>query len=196
MKNVEFQTVDYLLGSSYRSKTTDAFILAYVKFEKQMRRLVFYLLRRNGVSQKTLEAFSAQYRLEYGTLKGYFAMLHTGSFFDVLDAHIGMQTRRVLWRHVDGYRKERNKILHGLVTGKGLSATELRLRVDNLRIWCEEVGRVMKKEIGYDGLRQSPRPRSEKSTHRFSGHTPEELLAWLDGLQATRTKPPLGEANK
>jgi hypothetical protein len=180
LKNVEFQTVDYLLDSSYRTKTTDAFILAYVKFEKQMRRLVFYLLRRNGVSQETLEAFSGKKRLEYNTLQSYFRILHGRSLFEVLDDYIGKETRKVLWVHVDGYRKERNKILHGLLTGKVLSTSEVKLRVNNLRTWCEEVGKAMKKEIEYDGLRKPRKPKCEKSTHGFSGHTPEELGEWLD----------------
>lgn len=183
LKNVEFQTVDYLLDSSYKSKTTDAFILAYVKFEKQMRRIVFFLLRKRGISQKLLREFlSENDKLNYQTFKNYFDRLHTRPFFDVLNEQIGNGKGKAMWKTIERYRTDRSKIFHGLLTESGLEEPDLRKRIDNLREWCESVGEAMEKEIGYDGLRRSPASSNEKGAQRFSGQTSEELRAWLGGL--------------
>lgn len=182
--NEEFRTVDLLLANRSKTNTTDAFILSYVKFEKQMRRLVFLLLRRRGVSSKLVREFLAKHdKLGYQKFRNYFDRLHSRPFLKVLDDLAGNMKGRALWNVIDHYSGDRNKIFHCLLTENGLEKPDLRQRINTLQDWCELVGQAMQKEIGYDGLRKPPKPMTAKSDHQFSGNTLEELQAWLEGLR-------------
>jgi hypothetical protein len=149
----EFSTVDLLLNSSCPTGRTDSFVIAWVKAERQVRRIFTYLVYQFPVFskrnvQELLDAIASQDDLYFdGFIRGFDA-LYPQRFRDVVGHDDFDNYQEPLAR----IKMLRNKILHGQPTGESLSARQLAKEVEIIRNWCSLVARKMFDEIGYDGF--------------------------------------------
>jgi hypothetical protein len=146
----EFATVDLLLPSKTFTGRTDAFILAWVKVEKQIRRIVTYLLYQFPAfcSKDDIVRIIASSRSLYfdNFVRGFDALYRTP-----FDNIIGSSYAEFM-ENFARIRTYRNKILHGQLTGLALDAEQLQTEVELMRQWVTLVAEKMFAEIGYDGV--------------------------------------------
>jgi len=145
----EFYTVDLLLNSRAATAYTDGFILAWTKWEKQMRKLFTYLVYQStSVAKDYVKITIANSRDLYAkNFMNGFDSLYQSKFDAILGDHF-----RKLWPKLCSIEKHRNKILHGLLTGQDLTRRELLRHTETVREWCRVLGERMCAEVGYDGL--------------------------------------------
>ena len=148
----EFITVDLILNSRAETRGVDAFALALIKVEKQIRRLFTHLVFQ-------CPSFSSADRDSLrSTLNGfkhvYFDGLERGldnlcpvSVEELVGVSHGALRARIT--EATGYR---NKIFHGQLTDKNLSRIDLVDLTGDLRSWCEALASGAQTEFGYDGF--------------------------------------------
>lgn len=148
----EFATIDLLLKSSCRTRGVDAFALALIKVERQVRRLVTYLV----FQAPFFEAAHKQdlRRALSGNRDVYFDGLAKG-----LDTLSPVSLRELvgsdydrLWSRLRECRRYRNKIFHGQLTGADLTRTELCALVNDMRSWCQAVSTGGMRNLRHDGF--------------------------------------------
>ena len=147
----EFATIDVVLASGAETRGVDAFALALIKSERQMRKLVTYLVFQSS-------AFTsndiAGLRTALGARKIFFGHLLTA--WDELYPRplrdlVGAEHARLRGRLAEA-TAFRNKLFHGQLTDRKLSREELIAYVADIRTWCQTLGHAASHEVGYDGL--------------------------------------------
>lgn len=151
----EFMTVDVVLESDAETSGVDAFCLAWIKFERQLRKLTANLLYQASVfdegDRETKEALRAsaaeKNRLSYRNfLRGIDRL--TGHTAEAMLA----DRYPYLTRAVDRAQWFRDKIFHGLQTGQCLSRNDLLRLQNNIREYCAILAREGLNRFGYDGF--------------------------------------------
>jgi hypothetical protein len=148
----EFATVDLLLtNNEFSTGRTDAFVLTYVKFDKQIRKIFTYLVFQFEAlrsSSDIIEVIASYKNLYPDNFIDGFDALYKTSFADIAGENYEL--------YVNGDKERlklmRNKILHGQLTGKGLDARKLTEEVVGIKNLMSIVAQKMHTEIGYDGL--------------------------------------------
>ncbi len=156
----EFLTVDLLLESRFETRGVDAFALSLMKAERQMRRLVTYLVFQFPCFRK---GDGEQLRDVLAKKKVYFEGLERG--FDALYRHsirdlIGSDYDKVRKRLFEAHQ-HRNKIFHGQITLEYLSRQELLGYVCDIRSWCKTLASGALREVRYDGFGRNSFRKSE-----------------------------------
>lgn len=148
----EFKTVDLLINSESTTGRTDAFILAWVKSDKQIRRIFTYLIYQ-------FPAFSGKDILNIIRIIASKRYLDFWPLINKFNAVYHKRFQEIVGRGFDDFQIERerlrayrNKILHGQLTGQNLTASQLTNKVSLIREWCTLVAEKFTIEIGYDGL--------------------------------------------
>lgn len=148
----EFETVDLLLASSAETRAVDAFALAWIKAERQVRKLFTYLIyqfRSYGPDDvAALRATLAGSRAVY--FEGFLRAIDV-LYPKSLEVLVGVEyvIRRKQLEEVIGYR---NKVLHGQITLRSLSRDDLYEIVGVIRRWCDLLAIAAAREFGYDGF--------------------------------------------
>jgi hypothetical protein len=159
----EFRTVDILLASQTLTGRTDAFIVAWTKSEKQVRRIFTYLIYQYPAFSKAqvkriFQLIASKRYLYFDSFIQGFDGLYPLTFETVVGNRYQSLRKRLLQT-----RQYRNKILHGQPTGQSLTAKQLRDEVDLIREWCDFVARGMSAEIEYDGFARNSFRKSRMS---------------------------------
>lgn len=148
----EFITVDAVLATRGTTRCVDAFALTWIKAEKQLRRLFCFLLFQ---SQHVSEAN----RQEYEAVIVQNRDLYFDSFITCLNALSPKSLRDLVGsdydefiKHIHRMRDYRRKLLHGQITGQGITSRQLQDDIGLLRTWIQAVARVCQREFGYDGV--------------------------------------------
>ncbi len=148
----EFVTVDAVLVSGGQTSRVDAFILTWVKMEKQLRRLFCFLVFQHpNFSDKNIDAvikvITDNTSLYYSSFircidkLGPFCVRDLiGSKYDYLIAEI---------KRIQNYR---NKILHGQITGQNITSRQLERDVTILRDWISLLASSSSSKLGYNGV--------------------------------------------
>jgi hypothetical protein len=166
MTNVqeEFATVDLLLPSKTLTGRTDAFILAWVKVEKQIRRIFTYLVYQFPVfssKDDIIKIITSNNRLYFDNFVTGFNAIYPSAF----DQIVGPRYAKFM-KEFARIKKYRNKILHGQLTGLALDSKQLSTEVEFMREWVSLVAEKMNAEIGYDGV--EPKAFRKSSVNNFS----------------------------
>jgi len=121
----EFATVDLLLESRHETRGVDAFALSLIKAERQMRRLVTYLVYQfpcfgHGDGEQLRDILQKSKKVYFPGLERGFNALYPRSVEDLIGSGYEKLKRRLrdAGRH-------RNKIFHGQLTSEYLSREEL-----------------------------------------------------------------------
>ena len=164
----EFKTVDLILASDAVTRGVDAFALCLIKCERQLRRLVTYLVFQSPAF--AIEHVEALRRALLNSNRVYFEGFEKG--FDTLYSRtvrelIGPQYPAIRVRLTEA-TQYRNKIFHGQLSAESLSREQLIQLVTTIRDWCERLANSAQEEIGYDGFGRDSFRKSDKP--HFSDH--------------------------
>lgn len=151
----EFLTVDLLLQSSAETRAVDAFVISWVKLEKQLRRLIQNLVfqhpdidgKQKEHKEYLLKAILAKKTGNHDRFIGAIYRLSGVSVKEI----IGDQYKP-LKKKIDKSYKHRQKIFHGQQTGDSLERSDLEDCIEAIRFWCERLAIGSSKKFGYDGL--------------------------------------------
>lgn len=182
----EFESVMIILNSRATTKTVDAFVLSWVKLEKQLRKIFCFLIYQ----QSTID------RTNYEQLVNVLVKnpkLSPRTFIAAIDLICTTTVRQMIGDdyeklrvHLSRIRDQRNKIAHGMVTGKGISSKSLELDISILIDWITKLAQGAKLAIGYDGLVRNTFRSSKTSNIIAVSNWPFDSIAtfevWLTSL--------------
>lgn len=151
----EFQTIDLILGSNAPTRGVDAFALALIKAERQIRRLVTHLVYQfpcfTGADIGRLrEALWENRQVYFQGFERGFDALYRHSIKDL----IGTEYDR-LRRRIEGAIDHRNKLFHGQLTLQSLTRDDLLAFVSDLKSWCGGLAEAAHNEFQFDGFSDS-----------------------------------------
>jgi hypothetical protein len=148
----EFATVDLLLESKHETRGVDAFALSLIKAERQMRRLVTYLIYQfpcfgHGDAEGLREILQKNTRVYFKEIERGFDALNRRSVRELIGADYNRLRSRL-----DEAGRYRNKIFHGQLTSEYLSRQELVGYICDIRSWCKAPADSAAKDFHYDGF--------------------------------------------
>lgn len=157
----EFKTVDLLLQSSAKTRAVDAFALALIKAERQIRKLFTHLIYQfpcfGPSNVRTLRDTLAAHKHVYfdGFVNGFDA-LYSRTVGDLIGPRYQQLLKRIT-QAID----YRNKIFHGQLTTKNLTRNDLLTYVQDIREWCNTLAGSAKLEFDYDGFARNSFQKSQ-----------------------------------
>lgn len=148
----EFKSVDLLLNSECESRGVDGFCLAWIKLERQLRKIAANLLYQASDitasdAAKIRAAMFDHTGLSHNTFSGAIGHLSGISVRDLIGDRY-----KVLKKEIEASFRNRQKILHGQQTDESLSRDALIGRITNIREWCERLSTGSMDQFGYDGF--------------------------------------------
>lgn len=154
----EFATVDALLRLESSTRTVDAYCLSWIKFERQIRRLLVRTLRQasvfddaaNGGELDVVNALSAHKDLSFDKV---FRAIEKLSGYSVW--HWLSDERKKVDKRLRDIQWDRNRIFHGKQTGKSKDAKSLLSDIEFVRNVCEQIADGARRDIGYDGFERN-----------------------------------------
>ena len=162
----EFYTVELIRNSNAETRGVDAFALALIKAERQMRKLVTHLVFQFPCFSESdipelRGALAGNQRVYFdGLNKGFDSICSKSIKVLVGDNHDKLKAL------IKEAIEHRNKIFHGQLTGKYLSRDELLAYVDGIGEWCKSLSESAEREIGYNGFARNSFQKS--SRHELS----------------------------
>ena len=183
---IEFATIEVLWNSDAKTRRVDALLLSWIKYEKQLRRLFCFLVFQHpNIGQKEIDqmiaVIAANNQLFPETLIAGIQELGVKPISDLLGVRW-----TVLSRELVRIKEYRNKLMHGQMTGRGLSSDYLERDVIVMVDWIHSLGESARGEYGYAGVgRNTYRHAKAGSTQivqKYPFNTPEEFESWLKGL--------------
>lgn len=167
----EFVTVSLVLNSDAQTCGVDAFCLAWIKFERQLRKLTANTIYQASVfddsdckAKDELPAVLLDKKTSnYGSFLSAIRIL-SGEDLRLLTKDQAENRHQYLWHSIDVAHRRRNKILHGLQTGESLSRDALKVQVNEIKEVCQLISIAGQQYLGYDGvsrdsLRKNGRPK-------------------------------------
>ncbi|NKJ03750.1 MULTISPECIES: hypothetical protein [unclassified Rhizobium] len=148
----EFATVDLLLGSECESRAVDGFCLAWIKLERQLRKITANLIYQASTltardAGKLREALYGHGSLDYNSFMGAINHLSGIPVSDLVG-----ERYRPLKKEIGVCYRNRQKILHGQQTGQSLDREALLARIASIREWCRLLSVGAADRFGYDGF--------------------------------------------
>ena len=183
---IEFATIEALWKSDAKTRRVDALLLSWIKYEKQLRRLFCFLVFQHpNIGQKEIDqmiaVIAANGQLFPETLIAGIQELGVKPVSDLLDTRWTALSTELT--RIKGYR---NKLIHGQMTGLGLTSDRLERDVIVMVDWIHSLGEAARKEYGYDGVGRNTFRHSKAGgtqiVQRYPFNTPEEFGRWLKGL--------------
>ena len=179
---IEFGTVESLWRSGAETRRTDALLLAWVKYEKQLRRLFCFLVFQHpSISEASIDevisAMAQNRNLSPDTFVSGIAALGVRSVPDILGADHGR-----LWPKMQNIKLIRNKLMHGQITGQGVRSPQLERDVLTIIDWVTCLARAAHSAYGYDGLKRNTYRVAKASTIAVDVYpfaTVPEFKNWL-----------------
>ena len=161
--NHEFDTVDLIVNSTSETRGVDAFALAVIKAERQIRKLFTHLVFQFpcfgtpdiGALRDTL---ANNKRIYFNETQNCIDALYSCTVEQMVGAEYSCLRPRI-----EEAIECRNKIFHGQLTQRYLTREELLALVRDIRGWCEALAAGAASRIGYDGF---ARDSFRKSTSR------------------------------
>ena len=148
----EFATVDLIVGSSLETRGVDAFVLALIKAERQMRKLFTHLVMQypcfTTADIAELRTILAKHKRVY--FEGFEAGINQ-ILWCTVEELIGESYKRLRPRIAEAILF-RNKIFHGQLTHNYLTREDLFILVRDIRDWCYTLAEGAMTTIAYDGF--------------------------------------------
>ncbi len=148
----QFKTVDLLLNSTCETRGVDAFTLAVIKAERQIRRIFTHLIYQSSAFSESdiprLKEVLASNRGVYfeGFINGFNAL-----YPRTLEEIYGEEYQLSLSAMIESV-EYRNKLFHGQLTGTHLTRKDLYDIIYNIKQWCSTLAKKTSEELGYDGV--------------------------------------------
>jgi len=183
----EFQTVEALWTSSGQTRRVDALVLSWVKYEKQLRRLFsFFVFQHPKIDASTIDAVIAAFADNRNLYPETFIAGIKALGVTPLPKLLG-NSYSAMWVEITRIKKYRNKLMHGQLTGQGISSAQLERDVLHIIAWIAAVASAADAAFGYDGLRRntyvSAKASAKIHVQNYPFNTPAELKKWLSTLK-------------
>ena len=184
----EFATVEAIWGTDGETRRVDALVLSWVKYEKQLRRLFsFFVFQHPKITASTLNAvisaFSDNCNLYPETFISGIKALGVTPLPKLLGG-----SHAQLWAEITRIKKYRNKLMHGQLTGQGITSAKLEQDIIHIINWIFAVAQAADEAFGYDGLRRNTYIAAKASANlhvqNYPFTTPTELKTWLSKLKS------------
>jgi hypothetical protein len=182
----EFRTVEAVLASDGATRRVDALVLAWVKYEKQLRRLFCFLvfqhpkMKRDQIDN-VIEVLARNRKLYPETFIAGIDALGIATVAGLLGARHTDLAREML-----RIKKYRNKLIHGQISGQKISSRELVRDVEWIIDWVSSLADGSQRVFGYDGLRRNTyslaREASGIAGATYPFDSAAQLKAWLRTL--------------
>jgi hypothetical protein len=181
----EFETIRLIADSTAVTRGVDSLLLAWIKYEKQSRKLFTYLIYQHPAVHASdiadiVEALVNNRKLYPETFLGQIEALSGMPLPKIIGAQFG-----TLEVEVARIKKYRNKLAHGQSSGLNLTTVQLLADVDRLAAWMSALGKGAQAVIGYDGIGRDSFVHAKSTTTRlqtFPFQTIPELVAWIGSL--------------
>ena len=152
---LEFATVESLWRSCATTRRTDALLLSWVKYEKQLRRLFCFLVFQHpritrGTIDEVISTMAKNSKLSPETFLKGIENLGVASVASLLGV-----THDRLWPEIKRIKNIRNKLMHGQITGQSVRSTQLERDVLILIEWINSLADAADSAYGYDGLKRN-----------------------------------------
>lgn len=148
----EFKTIDCVVGSGLETCGVDAFCLAWIKYERQQRKICSFLVFQASAIKPT-DASSVRQALannlgisHMGFRSGIQRLANLRLKDEFGDRYAPLNNA------LDQASKARDKIFHGQQTGQGYSREQLVAMVESIREWCRLLAALGAAKFGYDGF--------------------------------------------
>ena len=158
----EFNIVEYLICSNYKTRGVDAFSLALIKSERQIRKIFTFLVYQSSF-------FNKKNSNEIIKIISQNDFLYSRHFIVGINL---LLEKNIEILYGDNYKddlktfteinKIRNKIFHGQITGKSLSSLNMIKMTKHIQLWCINFSLCFQNEIGYDGFYRNSLQKSTK----------------------------------
>lgn len=150
--SAEFETVDLITQSTAETRGVDAFALALIKAERQVRKLLTYLVYQfpcftDADIFRLRETLGNSKKVYFNGCERGFNALYPRTIEEL----VGYQYSYLRQRIHDAIDC-RNKIFHGQLTSKYLNREDLLKFVIDIRSWCEKLAASAELEVGYNGF--------------------------------------------
>lgn len=182
----EFATIDALWRSNAETRRVDSLLLAWVKYEKQLRRLFCFLVyqhpRINSKHIDSLITVLAKNRKLYPeTFTKAIGRLGVKS----VPMLVGPEYRN-LSAELQRIQRVRNKLMHGQITGLKIKSIQLERDVRSIVEWVSLLAAGAQTELGYDGLGRNTFKQAksvvQQSVAKYPFSTVKEFGVWLRGI--------------
>lgn len=182
----EFATVEAIWEAGGETRRVDALILSWVKYEKQLRRLFsFFIFQHPKITAKELNqvitAFAENRNLYPETFISGIKQLGVTPLPKLLGS-----AHTQLWKEIKRIKKYRNKLMHGQLTGQGITSLQLEQDVIHIINWISAVAQAADASFGYDGLKRNTYFQAKASANihvqNYPFSKPSELKIWLSKL--------------
>lgn len=151
----EFGVVDLIINSNFETKGVDAFSLAVIKSERQVRRLFTFLVFQNPIYNES-DSMNLRKVLSNNTrvyFKGFIDGINLILPHSIEDLY-GVEYQND-FKNISKIVEIRNKIFHGQLTQFNLSREDLFSKTEEIKKWCNNLSIIMVNEIGYDGFERN-----------------------------------------
>ncbi|WP_157288205.1 hypothetical protein [Uliginosibacterium gangwonense] len=148
----EFLTVELIVASSAETRGVDAFALALIKAERQIRKIFTHLVFQS-------QHFSAS---DISMLRETLALnkrVYFEGFEKGVDALSSVPVATIVGNRYQALRAKvvesityRNKIFHGQLTDKSLTREDLLSLTSDIQSWCLALAEGGSNHYGYDGF--------------------------------------------
>jgi hypothetical protein len=143
----EFATVEAVWSSEAETRRVDALVLSWVKYEKQLRRLLtFFVYQHNAITRTTLgnviSAFADNRNINPETCISGIKALGVSP----LPMFMGPSYTN-LWPEIVRIKKYRNKIMHGQATGQNIQSYRLEKDVQHIVAWVSALARHLRRPL-------------------------------------------------
>lgn len=182
----EFEGLELIWNSQAQTRRVDALVLAWVKYEKQLRRLFSFLVFQHPkIGSKQIDdviaAFVESRNLYPKTFMKGISKLGGKSVPELLGS-----SYEELSGHLTRIKTYRNKIMHGQITGQKIASAQLERDVLHIIRWITELADRAQAEFGYDGLRRdtyfAAKATSTVVVQNYPFKNTTELRKWLKAL--------------
>jgi hypothetical protein len=184
--SAEFATVQAVWGCGGATRRVDALLLSWAKYEKQLRRLFCFLVFQHPkITEKTVDDMVAvladNNRLYADTFERAIETLKVAPLAELVgDSY---ETLKGEMRRIKSYR---NKLMHGQITGKKITALEIERDVHFLIQWISTLANGAQVKFGYDGIGRNTyraaKANGEVAVEEFPFQSAAEFKEWLRAL--------------
>lgn len=160
---VEFQTIELIRNSDAETRGVDAFALALIKAERQIRKLVTHLVFQFPCFSESdipglREALAKSKKVYFGGLINGFDSIFSKSIKELVGEKHD-ELKELILESIE----HRNKIFHGQLTDQSLSRGKLFAYVDGIGEWCRSLSESAEREIGYNGFARGSFQKSSRN---------------------------------
>lgn len=151
----DFQTIEVVYHSSGSTRRVDALLLAWIKYEKQLRKLFcFFVYQHPNVTRanitEIMDAMATNRDLNPTTLEACILALGvTPVPMLVGNRHASLK------KEIDRIKKYRNKLMHGQISGQSIRSAQLERDLIWIIDWMRSLADGADQAFGYDGLRRN-----------------------------------------